>query len=652
MCIRVIVLILFSTLCASALQTNYDLYTANGISSGLSVDRPDFTLNGKNISIYSGAIHYFRVPRVYWRNRLTKLRAAGFNAVETYIPWNLHEPQSGVYDFGNGGSEMEDFLHLETFIELAQREDLFVIIRAGPFICAEFEYGGFPSWLLRERDIAFRSSNSVYMQYVSRWFNVLLPILAKHQFTKGGAIIMFQVENEFAQKDKGNDKTYLNELRQLMLDNGIVEILSTADNPWRGVGGTIRDEFFMTGNFDSDAIQNLDYLRSYQPGKPIMVMEYWSGWFDYWGTSHQTKAVEEFEEIFEQILWYPASVNVYMFIGGTNFGFLSGAENLAFDDLNTKFSPITTSYDYTALLTEAGDYTDKYYAAQRLIAKYNPFPTLLPEMPALVHRKAYSSVAVQEQITLYEVIPTLPSFVTYHPVSMENMDINNGNGQSYGYVVYRKTLDLDANSLLKIVGRVCDTVIVLVNGKRVSPVLAKAADLNNFGTWRTENSSLKLTDEDLRDATLDLVVENWGRVNVGVYYQPKGLWQGDIEINGEPVHDWLMYPLEFKKSWTDSLSQWKTFAVSDNNDEPKIYRGNLEISDTPRDTYVDMENWTKGIVIVNGFVLGRYARIGPQQTLYLPAPFLIEGSNQIVVFEEFTSDSEVKFVTDPLYKNN
>ncbi|XP_060528483.1 beta-galactosidase-1-like protein 3 [Cylas formicarius] len=649
MLLSVIFVAVFGSFGALALQTNYELYTEGGIQSGLSVDQPALYLNGKQITIYSGAIHYFRVPRVYWRDRLRKLRAAGFNAVETYIPWNLHEPESGVYDFGNSGSEMEDFLWMETFIELAQKEDLFVIIRAGPFICAEFENGGFPPWLLREPNIEFRSSNSVYMQYVSRWFNKLLPILAQRQFTKGGPIIMFQVENEFALTG-GQDKTYLQQLRQLMLDNGIVEVLSTADNPWKGTAGTIPDLFFMTGNFDSDAIQNLNYLKQYQNNKPLMVMEYWSGWFDYWGTEHTVKTAQNFEEVFGQIVSYPASVNVYMFIGGTSFGFLNGAENLAFDDWNTDYNSIVSSYDYGALLTEAGDYTDKYYIAQRLIAQYNPVPTVLPAMPDIVHRKAYDSITVQKEISLSDVIWSLPSFQTPTPVSMEQMNINNGNGQSYGYVIYRKTLDLKADSWIKIDGRVGDTVIVLIDGKRVSPPLEKSADLNNFGTWKTMNSYLKLTDQDLYGATLDLVVENWGRVNVGVYKNYKGIWQGNVEINDNPVYDWTMYALEFKKSWNNALNSWRDFSVAGSDDEPKIYKASLEISGSPRDTYVHMENWTKGIVIVNGFVLGRYAKMGPEQTLYLPAPFLNEGTNDVVVFEHFAPSTYIEFATDPIYK--
>ncbi|XP_030746583.1 beta-galactosidase-1-like protein 3 [Sitophilus oryzae] len=648
----VLLLCLLVSFSLGDLPTNYEYYTSDGISSGLSTDQPTFYLNGKEIYIYSGAIHYFRVPRAYWRDRLRKLRAAGFNTVETYIAWNLHEYQSGVYDFGNGGSDMEDFLHLEEFIQTAQDEDLFVIIRSGPFICAEFEFGGFPSFILRDgQDLWVRTDNELYMNYVTRWYNVLMPILAQHQFTKGGPIIMLQVENEYAITGY-KDHNYLWHLRQLMLDNGIVELLVTADNPWKGTDGAYPEYFLMTGNFDSDAQTNLDTLKSLQPNKPIMVMEYWSGWFDYWGQQHQNKTADQFKEVYEAILSYPASVNMYMFIGGTNFYFLSGAQNLAYDDLNTKFTPMTTSYDYGAPLAENGAYTDKYWIAQELIAKYNPIQTKLPAVPDEIKPIYYPWVTLDKQITLDTLLIHALSDTSSNLISMENMNINGGSGQSYGYVVYRKTgLTLSANSVLKIEGRVCDTVIVLVNGVRVSPILETSSDLNNFGTWRTNDSTLILNTVDLTDVTVDLLVENWGRVNVGAYRQYKGLWEGNVLINGNIISDWTLYALEFKKSWTNSLTDWTSVTSRDIN-QPVLYKGTLSITGTPGDSYVYMEEFTKGIVIINGFVLGRYTKMGPQQTLYLPAPLLKEGDNDIMIFEHYQPAEQVKFVIEHVYTNH
>ncbi|CAG9769747.1 unnamed protein product [Ceutorhynchus assimilis] len=631
---------------ATALPTNYEYYTSDGIMSGLSANQSYFLLNGKNITIYSGSIHYFRVPRAYWQDRLRKLRALGFNTVETYIAWNLHEPEQGSYDFGDGGSELEDFLNLEEFIELAKSEDLFMIVRAGPYICAEFEFGGFPSWLLREDKLTVRSSNELYMNHVTRWFNVLLPILAKHQFTKGGPIIALQVENEFASTG-GKDKKYLRELRQLMLGNGIVELLVTSDNPWRGTAGTLPELFLMTGNFNTNGTGNLNYLELYQPGKPKMAMEFWSGWFDYIAQTHQTRTLDNFRQIYTEILTYPASANIYMFIGGTNFQFLNGASNS-----NEKYSPVTTSYDYDAILSENGDYTVKYYAAKELLAKYNQNPaTFTPDMPELVSRITYPSIPITHEIGITSILDSLPNEERSNSVSMEQLNINNGNGQSYGYIVYSKTLDLLSWSELKIVGRPNDIALILLNGKRLTGIIEFSSNLDLFGTWKRENGTIILTEQELHNATLDIIVENSGRVNGGgAYKQFKGLWQGGIEINNQPVSDWKHSALEFKKSWINRLDSWiEAYEPENELSEPKLFKSTLTITEEPKDTYINMEKWVKGIVSVNGFVLGRYAKMGPQQTLYLPAPFLKQGDNDIIVYEHYRGNDYIHFTSDPIY---
>ncbi|KAK5649401.1 hypothetical protein RI129_000430 [Pyrocoelia pectoralis] len=234
----------------TTLPTLYDYYTAGGITTGLSATQNYFTLNNKNISLYSGSLHYFRVPQEYWRDRLRKMKAAGLNAVDTYVPWNLHEPEIGNYDFGHGGSDMQEFLNLETFLRTAQEEDLLAIVRPGPYICSEWEFGGLPSWLLREKDFEVRTSKPSFMKHVTRYFNVLLPILAALQFTLGGPIIAFQVENEYGAVKLwpfyDTDKVYLEQLRQLNINNGIVELMLTSDNVvLHGDGGTLPKHFLM-----------------------------------------------------------------------------------------------------------------------------------------------------------------------------------------------------------------------------------------------------------------------------------------------------------------------------------------------------------------------------------------------------------------------
>lgn len=649
---------------AANLPTNYEYYTGDGIAQGLNTNQSYFTLNDKLIGIYSGAMHYFRVPRPYWRDRLKKIRAAGLNAVETYVPWNLHEPESGVYDFGNGGSEFEDFLHLEEFLNTAKEEDLFVIVRPGPYICSEYNFGGFPSWLLREKVMGFRTSESTYMKYVARYFNVLLTLLATFQFTTGGPIIAFQVENEYGNLEYGDkfqpDKLYMEQLRDIFLQNGIVELLVTSDSPlWHGTKGTLPGVLFQTANFGDDADNQLNKLEEFQPGKPLMVMEYWIGWYDTWGNNHAGKSDADTRRVLENILNKNSSFSAYMFHGGTNFAFNSGAffDNLLLD--NSGYTAITTSYDYDSPLNENGAKRNKYYIVKELLETYNPVKTYVPEPPEDIPPVIYNSTKIQKALPLKSLLnynsPTPINSKVLLP--MELLDINNNNGQSNGYIIYRKDkVNLTEYSVLLIEGHVYDTVVVVVNGKLIAPKrLDSRSDLDSFGFWRLKDSTVTLNDEALEEATVDLVVENMGRVNGAAYDQYnqtfKGLWKGDVRINNDIVNDWTILPLELKKQWLNNLQGWEDFTAALYG--PTMYNTILTIPDEPRDTYINTRGWGKGVVFVNGFALGRYAAIGPQYTLYLPAPFLIKGDNQINFFEHFYApeNGQVIYTDQQIFEN-
>ncbi|CAG9815746.1 unnamed protein product [Phaedon cochleariae] len=641
---------------ANVLPTSYEHYTAGGIHVGLNADKPYFTLNERNITIYSGAVHYFRVPKPYWRDRLRKLRAAGLNTVETYVPWNLHEPQPGWFDFGQGGSDMQDLLAVEEFLKIAKEEDLFAIVRPGPFICSEWEFGGLPSWLLREKNIKVRTSDEIFMKYVTRYFNVLLPLLALLQFTRGGPIIAFQVENEYGSTSNPGkfipDRNYLRQLHRIMTGNGLVELLVTSDSPTlSGTSGTLPGVFLQTANFGGNPKPDFDKLKELQPNRPIMAMEFWTGWFDHWSETHHTRGDEDFYNTYELILKYPASVNMYMFHGGTSFGFMNGAnlENSLSD--NSGFQPDTTSYDYDSPLSESGDYTLKYVMVKELLEKYNPVKTRIPQTPHQARKISHEPQEIQSHLPFNALLNLSPKLVSQQLVPMENLPINNMSGQSYGYIVYRKRLDIPANSTLTIGGRICDTLIVLINGNMVTKPVSNVNDLNKFGSWRLKNSKLSLGTQNLVGATLDLLVENWGRVNFGYldqFNQYKGLWQDGVYLNNKQLSDWEIFPLEFKRAWTRSLSGWK----APNKPPiagPALYKTRLFVNNT-LDTYLDMSDWYKGIVIVNDFVLGRYSRIGPQQSLYLPGPFLQQGWNDIIVFEHYIPAKQITFSIKPIYK--
>ncbi|KAJ8920374.1 hypothetical protein NQ315_005239 [Exocentrus adspersus] len=650
----------FSSTSSDPLPTNYEYYTSGGISSGLSADQPYFTLNGKNFSIYSGAMHYFRVPRAYWRDRMKKMRAAGLNTLETYVAWNLHEPYSGVYDFGDGGSEMEDFLHIQELLKTAQEEDLFVILRPGPYICAEYNYGGFPAWLLRE-GAGFRTNEATYMKYVKRYFDKLLSVINDYQFTKGGSIIAFQIENEYgyaAYKDWVPERPYLEGLQQLYIDNDVVELLLTSDSPTvEGDAGTLPGVFQAT-NLGTDPEEQFNKILKRQPNKPLLAMEFWVGWFDFWADVHHTTPPDTVRDVLERILKFPASFNLYMFIGGTNWGFTNGASLGADTFNNSVFIPVTTSYDYDSVLTEAGDYTDKYFVVKELLQQYSTIPTNTPEVPNLAPKEPYRYIKVQKRLSFSDIVDKNAPYVINSPnlLPMELLDINNNSGQSVGYIVYRKeNVDLPVSTVLKIEGHVCDTALVLVNGVLISPVLESKDDFNGFGYWRLENSTITLlTGEGLSNATVDIVVEEWGRMNGGNIYQYnktfKGLWQELLQVmftlTMKKISDWKIIPLEFKKNWTNNLEGWTDKTT---NEGTALFYAALEIPTEPRDTFIDMRKWNKGLVIVNGFPIGKYLFLGPQQTLYIPAPFLRKGTNDIVIFEHFEAADEVSFASKQIW---
>ncbi|XP_050506215.1 beta-galactosidase-1-like protein 2 [Diabrotica virgifera virgifera] len=637
------------------IPTLYEYFTDGGIQSGLNDKKTHFTLNGKEITIFSGALHYFRVPRDYWKDRLRKYRAAGLNTVETYVPWNLHEYEDGVYDFGNGGSDFQDFLDLDLFIKLAKEEDLFVILRPGPYICAEWDFGGLPSWLLRYEGIKIRTSDAKYVNLVKRYFKKLLRIVAPLQFTKGGPIIAVQIENEYGNLEDGSnniDAKHLEQLKDILQENGIIELLFTSDTPSNGFAGTVPG-VLATANFQHEPEKELTLLKNFQPDKPLMVMEYWTGWFDHWAERHHTRTADNFGEVLDGILNFGASVNFYMFHGGTNWGFLNGAnlknKSVTATD-NGSFQPDITSYDYDAPLSEAGDYTDKYYKAKEIIAKYSKLKIKIPAMPELHKRMSYAPIDIIGELTLADIINQSQVHHIERLVSMELIDVNNKSGQSYGYIVYRATgINIPKNSILQIEGRINDTVLVLINGQLMNPTLKSKADLDGFGYWRAKNSCLNLENEEYNNASVELVVENWGRVNYGFleqFNQHKGICQGNILINNDIIQFNEAVPLQFKKSCITKLNNWQKPSFTKG---PKLYKAILNI-DEPRDTYIDMRDWIKGFIIINNFVLARYLRLGPQQSAYLPAPLLKKGQNEILVFEHFCPSNTVKFVEDLIFE--
>ncbi|XP_047119926.1 beta-galactosidase-1-like protein 2 isoform X3 [Schistocerca piceifrons] len=644
----------FSAMKNEELQPVLKYYQGSSIESGLVADADGFHLNNKNLTIFSGALHYFRVHPSYWEDRIAKISALGLVAVETYVPWNLHEPEEGVYDFGDGDQEFSAFLNLDLFIQKVYEANLLMLIRPGPYICAEWEFGGLPSWLLRTSGIKVRTSDEKYTSKVKAYYDKLLPIIAKWQFIKGGPIIAVQLENEYGSTGVV-DKEYLTFLRDLYLSHGIEGLFYTSDSPLSSGDRGSLEGALQTANFQVNPEDQLNRLKELQPDKPAMVMEYWSGWFDHWmESSHSTTSVESFRDVLERIITFPASFNLYMFHGGTSFGFMNGA-NIA--DTFPTYTPDVTSYDYDAPLSEAGDYTEKYTAVKELLEQYAPRQFLKADAPKESDKVAYADVPLLGQLTLDEIVAQVDAgdwVNSTEILPMEYLDINNGNGQSYGFVLYRKTgVTIGESSVLQIIGRVRDLAIVLIDGESKTDPLTSVIQLEGFGFWEQSNASTTLNADGSVPHTLDILVENWGRNNFGSllndkdFDQRKGIVSGPVLVNGTALSDWQIFALQFKKKWLQRLTGWQPIS-EESVRGPVLIRATFNVDSTPQDTFIDMSAWGKGSVFLNGFPLGRYFNLGPQRTLYVPAPLLIQGENEILIFELYTSASKVVFSDVPI----
>lgn len=550
-----------------------------------------FVKDGKNIKIISGAVHYFRNMPDTWTDIFCKMKACGCNCVETYCAWNLHEKQKGVFDFTNS-------LNIAKFIRTAQEVGLMVIVRPGPYICAEWEFGGLPWWIQAEEDMEIRCSNPTYIKYFDRYLDHLFEEIRPLLCTNGGPVIMVQCENEYGYY--GDDKTYLSYLRNGYRKRGIDVPLFTSDGTSKNdlLDGSIQG-CLSTLNFGSRVEENFKAHDELYPDAPKMCMEMWNGWFDAWGDKeHHTTSAEEYAKTVDDML-KRGSLNMYMFIGGTNFGFTSGANHYEY------FAPDVTSYDYDALLSEAGDITPKYLAVRDVIQKYVEEP--LPEIPADREKKAYGKVALTEQVGIFDVLDVLSAPVYSNvPKCMEAY------GYGYGYIAYRTVLNRDYEDAVLSFESIGDRAQIYINRKLVGTVYI--------------NENLKLNITAKPGDVLTVLCENMGRTNFGPKMMRKKGIVGRCLIDNRIHFNWDVYPLPM-----DNLEKL-TFEKEIPAEASVFYRGTMEIEDV-KDTFLKLEHFTKGFVTVNGFNIGRYWEVGPQKTLYVPASVLKKGVNEIIVFE-------------------
>ena len=571
------------------------LLPAANAKSTFAIGDADFLLDGKPFQIKAGEMHPARIPHEYWADRLRMAHAMGLNTVSIYVFWNQHEPREGKFNF-KGDADIAQF------VRLAQKEGLWVILRPGPYCCAEWEFGGYPWWLLKQHDLQVRSQAPRFLAAAGTYLKKLGEQLAALQITHGGPIILVQVENEYG--SYASDHVYMGKIRDLDRAAGFDVPFFTADGGGNMMAnGHLPD--VLPGFNGGEGTNIMKEIGMYRPTGPWFVPEFYPGWLDHWGEPHAKIGLGGIARETEWKLTNNVSFCYYMIYGGTSFGFMNGA------NYGGHFQPQPTSYDYNSPMDEIGRPTDKFFALRDVLAKHLAPGETLPDVPATTPVIEIPKIELTESASIFDNLGK--PVKSEKPLSFEDLD------QGYGYVLYHTKISGPVDASLKI-KELRDFAVVCVDGKRVA-VLDRRHNQNA--------TDLEIAGE---SATLDILVENGGRINYGneLPNNRKGITEsvtlGDRELTG-----WEMYKFPFAK--VSSLKFKSTPASA----APAVHRGTFELSQLG-DAFLDLRGWGKGIVFVNGHNLGRYWYIGPQQTLYLPGVWLKKGRNEIVVFEQLKDD--------------
>ncbi|WP_329741410.1 beta-galactosidase family protein [Dyella sp. A6] len=553
-----------------------------------------FVRAGKPYQIIAGSMHFQRVPRAYWRDRLEKARAMGLNTITTYVFWNAVEPRPGHFDF-KGRNDVAAFLRL------AQAMGLNVILRPGPYACAEWEAGGLPAWLFADPNLHVRTRDPAFLHAVDRYFDALGRQVAPLMASRGGPVIAVQVENEYG--SYGNDRRYMEDIRQALKKAGMgSDILFTSDGPGELKNDAMPGVLAVVNFAPGEARKAFAELAAFRPRQPRMAGEYWAGWFDQWGGAHaQTDTSTQAKEL-AWILGQGDSVNIYMFEGGTSFGFMNGA-NFQGGPAD-HYAPQTTSYDYDAALDEGGRPRRKFMLFRDVIERATDKTP--PPLPPALPRMRLPIFTLTQSASLWSNLPA-PVHVDL-PKPMEHF------GQAYGYILYRTRLDGPHHGQLYL-GDVRDYAAVYIDRQRVGTV-----------DRRLKQVALDIDTGPGRH-TLDVLVENTGRINYGPHLADGRAGLVDpVMFDGRVLHGWDVYPLPMRSP--RQIHGWSTVPVTG----PAFHRGWFDVTQR-LDTFLDVRAFGKGFAWVNGHNLGRIWSIGPQHSLYLPAPWMRRGRNDVVVFD-------------------
>ena len=556
----------------------------------------DFLLDGQRLQIRCGEIHAARVPKEYWRHRLQMARAMGLNTVCAYLFWNLHEPKPGEYVWTGQADDAE-------FCRIAQEEGLWVILRPGPYACAEWEMGGTPWWLLKNDNIKFRSRDPRYLDAVKSYLKEVGRQLASQQITHGGPIIMAQVENEYG--FFGKDTQYMEAIRQALVDAGFDVPLFECNPPDQMKNGLLTN-LFQAANFGSDPAKGFAKLRQLQPQGPLICSEFYPGWFDTWGQPHHLGNAAKYLGDLTYMLSHDASFSIYMAHGGTTFGLWSGCDR--------PFKPDTTSYDYDAPISEAGWATPKFFQTRELFAKYLLPGEQLPEPPAPNPVISFAPVELTESASVFDNLPA--AVADEAPRNMEAYD------QGYGCILYRTRLPAGQSATLE-AAAIHDFGYVFLDGKRIGILDRRSA------------AARIVLPEHTQEARLDILVEPMGRVNFGPEMADRKGLIAPVKLNGQGLKGWQIYnlPLDDKM-----LAGLKFQAQAPATNQPAFWRGTFTL-DQAGDTFLDLHHWDKGDLWVNGHCLARYWNIGPSQTAYVPGCWLKAGANEVVILDLLGAES-------------
>ncbi len=585
---------IFFLFAALFLTSNLDAQQKHIFSLGTK----DFLLDGKPHQIISGEMHPARIPKEYWRHRIQMAKAMGCNTIAVYIFWNYLETQEGVWDFKSENRNIAEF------IRICQEEKMWVLFRPGPYVCAEWDFGGLPTYLLKTPDIKIRCMDPRYMKAVEKYVARLAREVKSLQCNYGGPIIMVQVENEYG--SYGNDKEYMEALRKLWIKNGIVVPFYTADGPtpYMLEAGSIAGAAIGLDSGGDDAA--FEQATKKNPNVPSFSSETYPGWLTHWGEKFAKPDTNELKKEVDYLLKNKKSFNFYVIHGGTNFGFTAGANAAS----ATQYQPDLTSYDYDAPINEQGLPTPKYYMLRNMIKQYVDYT--IPDVPAPVATISIPDFEMKAMSSIWQNLPK--PIITPQPKTMEAL------GQNQGLVLYRTKLRGHKSGKLTI-WEPHDYALVFVDGKFIDTVV------RDGGKWTINIPKPETTGT---DPVLEILVEGMGHINFAQFMIDRKGITDRVTLNGMTLMNWETFLLPMNATFAKQATNLKT--LTSEGKQGVFFKGKFLLENTG-DTFFDMSNYSKGMLYVNGHLLGRYWNIGPQQRLYCPASWLHKGENEVIVFD-------------------